>query len=297
MTAEPSWELYRSFLAVREHGSLSAAARALGLAQPTLGRHIDQLQEQLGGLVLFTRSPHGLVPTAVADELATYAESMRAAAQALVRVASGASEEPAGSVRIAVSEVVGAEVLPPLLASFRQKYPRIAFELILSNRLEDLLRREADLAVRMVRPTQSGLRTRRLGAVQVGLYAHRRYLTERGTPASLDALGSSHDLIGMDRDQVALETARAMGLPVERTRFSVRTDNQLAMLAAIRAGLGIGVCQEGIARRDPELVRVLPSCRAEFEVWLTTHEDLRDTLRVRLLYDHLAEGLSEYLAS
>ncbi|RYE94227.1 MAG: LysR family transcriptional regulator [Myxococcales bacterium] len=295
VTPDPSWELYRSFLAVLDHGSLSAAARALGLAQPTLGRHIDQLQEQLGGLVLFTRSPHGLVPTETAHDLAGPARTMAAAAQTLVRMASGASEAAAGTVRVTASEIIGAEVLPGVLAPFRERYPQIALELVLSNRSEDLLRREADIAVRMVRPTQSGLRARRLGETALGLYGHRRYLDRHGVPRSLDDL-SEHTLIGVDRDLAPLELVRSMGLPSDPTRYGVRTDNQLGQMAALRAGLGLGVCQENIARRDPDLVRVLPTCRAALDLWLTLHEDQSQSLRVRLLYDHLAAGLTDFLA-
>lgn len=294
VNSDPSWELYRSFLAVLDHGSLSAAARALGLAQPTLGRHVEQLQEQLGGLVLFTRAPHGLVPTAAAHELGAHARTMASAAQALVRAASGASEAPAGTVRVTASEVIGAEVLPGLLAPFRRRYPGITLELVLSNRTDDLLRREADIAVRMVRPTQAALRSRRLGETVLGLHAHRRYLDAHGVPASTEEL-RAHTLIGMDRDPSGAEVARLMGLPADPSLFGVRTDNHLGQLAAIRAGVGIGVCQLGIARRDPDLVRVLPACRAALDLWLTLHEDQSQSLRVRLLYDHLAAGLTEYL--
>src|SRR5690348_9795282 len=148
---EPGWELYRSFLATVRERSLSGAARALGLTQPTLGRHIDELEQALGGIALFTRSQLGLVPTDAALALVPHAEAMAASAAALVRAASGAAGAASGSIRLTASEIVGGEVLPPILADFREGNPGIAVELVLSNATEDLLRREADIAVRMVR--------------------------------------------------------------------------------------------------------------------------------------------------
>ncbi|MGH8144280.1 MAG: LysR family transcriptional regulator, partial [Steroidobacteraceae bacterium] len=178
---EPSWELYRSFLAVMREGSLSAAARTLGMTQPSLGRHIRQLEAELG-VALFTRSPQGLVPTDLGEELMTHAQTMAAASAALRRAASGSSHEVRGVVRITCSEVIGAEVLPSVLADFRQQHPGIVIELSLSNQTEDLLRKDADIAVRNVRPAQGALVARRIGRIPLGLHAHRRYLKAHGQP-------------------------------------------------------------------------------------------------------------------
>jgi DNA-binding transcriptional LysR family regulator len=285
------WELYRSFLAVTRHGSLSGAARALQLSQPTLGRHIDQL-EQLLGLPIFTRSPQGLIATETALALIPLAEVMESAAEAMTRTASGGPGEIAGIVRITASEIVGAEVLPPILAGFANDYPNIAFELHLSNRTEDLLRRDADIAVRMVRPTQTGLVAQRLGETVIGFYAHRAYLQRVGEPQSL-AEAARLRLIGFDREPVPVK-----GVKLTREMFSLRTDSDLAQLAALRAGYGIGACQIGIARRNPELVRVLPDVFAvPLETWLVMHEDLRTSPRVRSLFDYLTQGLKAYLAT
>ncbi|MEI9964655.1 MAG: LysR family transcriptional regulator [Caulobacteraceae bacterium] len=184
------WDIYRSFLAVARRGSLSGAARALQLTQPTLGRHVDQMEQALGA-PLFTRSPQGLLPTETALALVPIAEAMESAAAAIVRAASARPGEIAGVVRVTASEVVGAEVLPPILAGFCERHPKTDFELHLSNRTEDLLRRDADIAVRMVRPTQAGLVARRLGDTVLGLHAHRRYL--EGSPP----IGSLADLAGV----------------------------------------------------------------------------------------------------
>lgn len=287
------WEHWRSFLAVARHGSLSAAARALRLTQPTLGRHIEQL-ERIVGAALFTRSPRGLLTTETALALVPMAETMESAAEAMTRAASGAAGEIAGVVRITASEVVGAEVLPPILARFSADHPAIAIELALSNRNQDLARGEADLAVRMARPTQGALVARRVGRTPIGLYAHRDYLARFGTPQSLADL-AQHCVIGFDRDD---SSARMVGAkaPFTREAFRFRCDDELAQIAALRAGVGIGGCQEGVARKTPELVPVLPGAvRFGLEMWLVMHEDLKATRRVRLLYDALAAGLADYL--
>ena len=294
ISASIPWDLYRSFLAVARQGSLSAAARGLRLTQPTLGRHVAELEASLG-LPLFTRSSQGLMPTETALALVPIAEAMESAAEALTRAASGPTDAVAGVVRVTASDLVGAEVLPPILAAFAERHPEIAFELNLSNRNEDLLRRDADIAVRMARPTQAGLATRRLGETVVGLYAHRRYLEAVGTPRDLADL-SRFRLIGFDRDPGAVKGLAEAGIRLTRDMFSLRTDNDLAQLAALRAGYGVGGCQVGIARRDPDLVRVLPQAFAvPLETWLVVHEDLRASRRIRLAFDHLADGLKAYL--
>jgi DNA-binding transcriptional LysR family regulator len=293
---EPAWELYRSFLAVMREGSLSAAARRLVLTQPTLGRHIAALEHALG-LALFTRSPGGLAPTAAALDLLPHAEAMEASAAALRRVASGAATEEGGTVRITASEIVGAEVLPAILAAFRHDHSRIILELALTNRTEDLLRRDADIAVRMAPPKQEALVARHIGRVPLGLYAHRRYLARFGTPARIDDL-PHHHLIGFDRDPRSWQSLKEPGFALDREVFSFRADNDLAQLAALRAGLGIGGCQRPIALREKGLVPVLPEAIAfSLDMWLVMHEDLRASRPLRLVFDHLAAELGRYAAS
>jgi DNA-binding transcriptional LysR family regulator len=291
----PGWGLYRSFLGALRRGSLSAAARELGLTQPTLGRHIAELEEALG-VPLFVRSQAGLTPTDAALVLKPHVEAMAASAAALLRVSSGAVDEPKGSVRVTASEFIGVEVLPPILTAFREAHPKIALELSLSNVNQDLLRRDADIAVRMARPTQAALVARRLGDVTVGLFAHRAYLERHGTPKSVAEL-ANHTLIGFDADANALRAYRQTGLPVTREIFALRSDSEHAQLAALRSGFGIGGCQTAVAARTPGLVAVLPrDFRVPLEMWLVVHEDIRGLRRVRLLYDHLAAALSAYAA-
>ena len=292
---DPDWSLYRAFLAVMTEGSLSAAARAMGLTQPTLGRQVAQLERALG-VALFTRSPQGLKPTDAALDLQSHAQAMATAAGALVRAASGAGDTGRGVVRVTASEIIGAEALPPILADFRPRHPGVAVELSLDNQQQDLLRGAADIAVRMVRPTQDALVARRLADTHLGLYAHRRYLEAEGVPATVHDL-KGHALVGFDRETPFLR-GLMQRLPISRDDFTLRADNDLAQLAAIRAGCGVGFIQHGIARRDPALVPVCPGqIGFRLEVWLVMHEDLRATPRMRALFDHLAEGLAAFLAT
>ena len=287
------WERPRAFLAVLREGSLSGAARVLGAAQPTVRRRIEDLERELG-VALFTRSPAGLTPTALARELAAPAEAMAAAAAAFARTASAEAGSMAGTVRITASEVIGMEVLPPLLARVREAHPGLVFELALTNRSEDLLAREADIAVRMVRPVQEVLVARRVGLIALGLHGHKRLLDAWGRPATLDE-AKRLPMVGYETESAGVRAFKAMhGLDLSRDDFTFRSDSDLAQLAAIRAGLGIGICQTGLAARDPLLERVVPGLTFALETFVVTHEDLREVRRVRLVFDALVDGLTAY---
>jgi DNA-binding transcriptional LysR family regulator len=291
---EPAWDLYRSFLAVLRLGSLSAAARSLGLTQPTIGRHIASLQRALGGRALFTRSQMGLLPTDAAHKLRPHAEDMAAAAAAFVRTGSANVEEMGGVVRLAAAEVLGVEVLPGILSDFRAEFPAIAIELSLSNQIADLLRRDADIAVRMVRPQQKALLAKRVGKVTLGFYAHRRYLERCGYPDRLEDL-PAQTLIGFDRNSPSGHFLKSAPVPVTRELFAFRCDNDLAQLAALRAGFGIGICHTGIARRDPNLLPLFSKqFKIELEIWIVMHSDLRRNPRMRALFDYLAVRLAQF---
>jgi DNA-binding transcriptional LysR family regulator len=285
-----SWDYWKTFKAVLETGSLSAAARVLSISQPTAGRHISALEEAFDGQ-LFTRSQSGLIPTPLASSLAPGADQLETITQTLLRTAVSEPESLQGVVRITSSEIVGAEVLPPLLEQFRREYPSVRIELHLSNLRQDLLRRDADIAVRMVRPEQGKLVAREIGDYELGLYAHETYLARRGEPRSaMDLL--QHDLIGLDRDFGRLSSFNLDGRPVQPSDFSLRCDSDLGQLACLRAGLGIGICQEQIAARMLALRRVLPDVfAASLPVWLVMHEDLKSDRCVRALYNHLAATL------
>jgi len=298
---DPGWELYRSLLGVLDEGSLSGAARSLGLAQPTIGRHVEALEAALG-IALFTRSQRGLDPTDAALALRPYAESMAATAAALRRVASsqgdGTQGAARGTVRITASDVVAVEVLPPILAGLRQAHPGLVIELAAGNRVQDLLRREADIAVRMLPPRQESLVARRVGNIELGLHAHAAYLARAGTPRSMAEL-AQHAVIGFDRETAFIRGLRHTLGGLKRDSFALRSDSDLAQLAALRAGYGIGICQVGLAQRDdPPLVRLLPrQCALQLDTWITMHEDLRDSPRCKVAFDALVAGLAAYIAS
>ncbi|MFI4933629.1 MAG: LysR family transcriptional regulator [Caulobacterales bacterium] len=290
MNSEPDWNLYRTFLAVAEEGSLSGAARRLGLTQPTVARHIDALEQSVGA-DLFMRSQRGLAPTDLALDLAPYAQTLASNAAALMRTASGGAGEVRGSVRISASEVIGVERLPPILTRLRRAHPALVIELVLSNALDDLLRREADIAVRNVAPAQEALVARRLPPIELGLYARGDYLELRGAPAGLEDL-AQHDLIGFDQATPALRALAERFPQLDRAAFALRADSDLAQLAALRAGYGIGMCQVGVAERDADLVRVLAgSVAIELGLWIVMHEDLKTSARCRAVFDALVAGL------
>ncbi|XVJ47475.1 LysR family transcriptional regulator [Pseudomonas sp. UBT] len=292
MPANIGWELYRSFLGVLKEGSLSGAARLLGITQPTVGRHIAALELALG-VVLFTRSPTGLLPTAVAHTLRAHAETMERTAAALERAASAQGDEVRGVVRISASEVVGVEVLPPIITQLRRQHPHLRVELILSNRLIDLLQLEADIAVRMVRPSQEQLLARRVGLIEVGLHARDDYLQQHGSPLLMQDL-VGHSVIGFDQESAFIRSLAINGF--ERSTFAISSDSDLAQLALIRAGAGIGGCQVQLAKQDPRLHRVLPDAFAfKMDTWVTMHEDLRNSPRCRVTFDALVQGLQRYV--
>ncbi|SAK68914.1 LysR family transcriptional regulator [Caballeronia hypogeia] len=294
MAENIGWELYRTFLAVLQEGSLSGAARSLGITQPTAGRHIEALEHALS-VSLFTRSQLGLQATDVALALRAHAEAMQSTAAALERAASGHAKGAGvkGVVRVSASEVVGVEVLPPIIAALREAHPQLVVELALSNRVQDLLLREADIAVRMMRPTQAQLVARRVGRIEVGLHARRDYLDKHGTPRNAKALWE-HAVIGYDKPSPFLRGASKTLPGFTREAFALRADSDLAQLALIRAGAGIGFCQVALGRRDA-LMRVLPKTFAfQLETWVTMHEDLRASPRCRATFDALAEGLERY---
>ncbi|WP_394790567.1 LysR family transcriptional regulator [Rhodoferax sp.] len=291
---EPNWEWYRTFLQVLQTGSLSAAGRAMGLTQPTVGRHIDSLETALA-LKLFTRSFDGFTPTDAALELGPYAAGVASTAAALRRAASSHGAGVRGTVRLTASEVIGVEVLPPILAALRAEHPQLTIELVLSNKVDDLLHREADIAVRMLRPAQDALVAKRVGGIEVGLHAHTRYLAAHGMPKSMDAL-SEHALIGFDQENAYIRKLQDRFPVFSRAAFGFRADSDLAQLAAIRAGFGIGFCQSALAAKDPSLVRVLKTqFSLTLDTWIAMHEDLRESPRCAVTFAALAAGLSAYL--
>jgi DNA-binding transcriptional LysR family regulator len=292
---DPDWSLWRSFGAVVETGSLSAAARRLGLSQPTLGRHVEELERTLGTR-LFERTLQGLKPSDTALRLY---EPVQAAQHALAEasiLAEGATSSLDGTIRITSSTVTSHYILPPLLRDLRETFPQIAIELVPSDSVENLLLRESDIAVRMFRPTQLELITRKVGESPIVGCAHQSYLQRRGMPLEPDDL-LKHDLVGFDRSELLINAARNLGFDLRRDNFIVRTDSQTANWELLKAGLGVGFAQKHLVASTPGMVPLLPMIQPPpLEVWLTTHRELFTSRRIRAIYDRLGETLAGVFA-
>lgn len=286
------WSLVQSFVAVVEEGSLSAAARALGLTQPTIGRQIGLMEAQLG-LSLFRRRPRGMEPTEAARQILPSAQAMRDAARDLALAAVGSAQAPGGTVRITASVFASHHILPPILARLRAEAPEIALDLVPSDTTENLLFREADIAVRMYRPTQLDVVTRRIGTLALGLFAAKDYLDRVGRPASPDDV-LALDFVGYDRGEDIIRGFRAAGVEVGREFFATRCDHQSTYWELVRAGCGAGFGQVGVARLDPDLEElVLGVPIPELEVWLTAPEAIRHSPPVARVWAVLADALGD----
>lgn len=289
------WALVRSFLAAIDHGSLLAAARSIGASQPTLGRHIAELERQLA-VVLFERTGRGLVPTEQALRLVDAARAMEGSAARLLRFAQGADEGANGTVRLSASQPVACVLLPPLLARMREALPEVTVELVVSNAVSNLLRREADIALRMVAPQQASLITRRIALVTIRACAHRDYLRRNGKPLRPEDL-RAHLLVGGDQENDLRRHAEAMGIASGTLRFGLRSDDLMAQWAAVRAGLGVGFINEYVLRTDPKVQPLLPTLKLpHFPIWLTVHREIRTSPRIRAVYDFLAEQVPAALS-
>jgi len=289
------WALVPGFLAVLDAGSVTGAARRLGAHQPTLSRQLAELEAQLGA-PLFERTGRGVVPTRAALAIAEAARRMEDAAQAMARTIAGRREETAGTVRVTTSQVAAVYLLPALLARLQEQEPSIRIELVASNQLSNLLRREADIAVRMARPTQASLVARRIGEIRIGAFAHRRYLALAGAPRRPEDL-LQHRLIGYDTDDTLLRGFARLGLPVERDHFALRTDDQVAYGRLVAEGAGIGFVARYNVAAWPGVVPVLEQLRIpSLPCWLAVHREIRGSRVVRRVFDFLAEAIPAELA-
>lgn len=294
MKQDFNWGLARSFLAALDSGSLLGASRSLGISQPTIGRHIAELESQLG-VVLFERTGRGLLPSEMALRLAESARAMEDGALQLQRKVSSAQNRISGTVRLSASQPSACYLLPPILARMQQALPDIQIELVVSNAVSNLLRREADIALRMVPPAQSTLVAKRIGKMTLGAYAHRDYLRRRGTPTQpVDLL--QHSLIGHVQAQNIIQGFAAMGHHVGPEHFALRTDDMIAYWEAVRAGIGIGFFADYVARTDPDVLPILPVLRiAPIPIWLAVHREIRTSPRIRAVFDFLAEAVPDAL--
>jgi DNA-binding transcriptional LysR family regulator len=289
------WNLIRSFLAVARGGSLSAAARALQSTQPTVGRHINELESGLD-VILFQRGRDGFALTEKGLTLYERAEPMEDSATAFIRLAAGSANKIAGTVRITASEVVAAFVLPQILAELAIAEPDIEIELVGSNLLGNLLARDADIAVRMVRPVQNDLVVRHVAELPLAVCASKSYLDRYGRPRAPNDL-TQHRLIGWDRSDEIIKGFVQFGVAVDRHAFHFRCDNQIVLWEAVKAGLGIGFAQKPLVVRNADVEQVLHALPLpSLPMWLTIHEDLRTSARVRRVLDFLYPALKRYAA-
>ncbi|QGY00028.1 LysR family transcriptional regulator [Roseovarius faecimaris] len=289
------WALIRSFLAVAETGSLSAAARQLGASQPTLGRQIRQLEDRLQQ-VLFQRQPKGLVLTENGAALIGPAQRMRAAMHDVTLTAAGLQTGLSGSVRITASETVSLYILPGILAKLRREQPSIQIDIVSTDSTENLLFREADIALRMYRPEQVELVAKKLGEFRFGLYASREYLDRAGWPGSVAEL-LKHPLIGYDRNEEILRGMIERGLPAKREWFALRCDSNPVNWELVRAGCGVGFGLSCNADGDDSIVHLdIPLDLPTLPVWLVTHQSLRHTPRISAVWAALEEGLAPHLS-
>lgn len=285
------WSHVPGFLAALDHGSLAEAARQTGISQPTLGRHIDELEHRLG-VVLFERGRMGLAPTDTALEIAAWAREMQQAGDAMMLAASGRSESVSGPVRITASEIVATYLLPRIISDLLEQLPEIEIEVDASNSVGNLLQRDADIAIRMVRPIQNDLISRHVNTMEMGIYAHREYMARKGAVSSFEEL-ADHVVIGYDRNDLILRGFAAAGFAVERDFFRYRCDDQVTAFEALVAGLGIGFAPRAIAARYPQLIPVLEEFTIEgLPMWLTSHRELRTSRKIRRVNDLLAKGLA-----
>jgi DNA-binding transcriptional LysR family regulator len=290
------WSLARSFLAVLDAGSVSAAAKQSGALQPTLSRHVAELEAQLG-VPLFERTGRGVAPTGAALAIAAAARRMEDAAQAIARSLASARSATRGVVRVTTSQVAATWLLPAVLARLQRAHPDIEIELVASNELTNLLRREADIAVRMVRSAQASLIAKKLGEIEIVAAAHRSYLAKapplRG-PADL----TTHRLIGYDRDPTILRGFAKMGFGLAPADFALRTDDQVAYGRLVAEGCGIGFVARYNLRHWPGVVRVLPALAAgALPCWLAVHREIRSNPLVRTVYDFLAQAIPAEIAA
>lgn len=284
------WTYARTFLAVADHGSHSAAARHLRLTQPTVGRHIRALEDMLE-VPLFRREAKGMVLTQAGVAMVEPARNMAKAASAMTMAAAGKSDTLHGSVRLTASIFMSHHVLPPIIAQAREAFPEIAIDLVATDAAENLLFHEADIAIRMFKPTQLDVITRHLGDIPLGLFATKAYLDRVGRPRTI----ADMEFVGFDRNEDLIRGFRNAGFDVHRDDFQTRTDHQTTFWELVRAGCGMGFCQRRTALRDPDIEEIaVPIDLPKLEVWLTTNEAMRTNLRVRRIWDLLAERLSEY---
>lgn len=285
------WNLLKAFLATAESGSLSAAARRLGLVQSTLSRQVAALEAALGA-TLFERLGRSMVLTEAGQALLPHAQAMRAAADELRLVATGQSKAAEGVVSVSAADTVAAFLLPPLLPRLQRQAPGLVLELVTSNAVSDLRRREADIAVRHMRPVEPDLIGRLVRQARASFYASRSWVQAHGHPRRASDLGPRM-LIGTDRAGTYLDYLRQFGIAAQQDSFAAYSENLVTLWCLAQAGMGIAPMMDEIAAATPGVVKVLDELPPiEFPIWLVTHRELRTARRIRIVFDFLADALA-----
>lgn len=288
------WVLLRSFLAIYRAGSVAGAARAMAQQQPTLSRHLMELERQLGK-PLFERAGRGLVATETAHLVAVHATQMEQSANRLSLALTAQATELSGTVRITASQMTATQLLPPIISELLHQQPGLEIEMVVSDSIQNLLEREADIAVRMVRPQQLELVTRKIGDVAVVAAAHANYLAQHGTPQSLADL-LQHRMLGYDKNDTILAGFARDGMALDKHHFRFRCDDQLMYLLLLQAGAGIGFIPAYVLQQDPMLRQVLPDMPLPaLPCWLTVHKEIASNALVRRVFDGLAQALGARL--
>ncbi|MEN0063966.1 MAG: LysR family transcriptional regulator [Myxococcota bacterium] len=285
------WNRARAFLATADHGTLSAAGAALGLAQPTVGRQIAALEEQLG-VALFERAGNRLTLTPAGLDLLEHVRAMDQAANRVVLVASGRTLSLEGRVSVSAGEAISAFLLWPVLGALRTEFPGLELDIVATNDTSDLLRREADIAIRNFQPEQADLVAKRLRSREGWMYATPEYLARVGVQTAADL--SRAEFIGWNRGPELRDGLNALGLQLTLANFAVVCSSHLVQWELCKAGIGVCVMLADIGDVEPRVVRILPDQipAVPVQMWLTTHREVKTSARVRLVYDRLAQALS-----
>jgi DNA-binding transcriptional LysR family regulator len=288
------WNRARTFLVVAEEGTFSAAARALGVAQPTIGRQVAALEKELG-VALFDRIGNALDLTPIGLDLLEQARTMNDAAMRMSLTATGRATAIDGTVRVAASEAISAFILPPIIGELRRQHPGIEIEIVASNSASDLRRREADIAARNFRPTEPDLVAKKVKQSCAWPYATPSYLDRIGNPETLAELSERAEIVAFDRSATMPEFLNQRGLSLDPTNFPIRTENHLVQWELAKRGIAICFMMEEVGDAEPAVRRVLPELfpPLSFPTWLTSRRELRTSRRIRVVYDALVAAFAD----
>jgi len=285
------WNQVRAFLATAETGSFSAAARALKLAQPTLGRQVAALEAKLG-VLLFERAGRALILTRSGMDLLEHVRAMGDAAHRISLVASGQSQTVDGLVRVTTTNVMAAYLLPPAMEQLHKMAPRLEIEIVASNDIRDLQRREADIAIRHARPEQPDLIARLVAEAEAHLYASRSYLKQHGRPRSPADL-DGHHIMSFGDHEITIGYLKQLGLSATKENFRLGSECGVVAWEMAKHGLAMCLMSSDVAAKTPDVERVFPDTPpVTFPIWLTAHRELATSRRIRLVYDLLDDFLS-----